>query len=60
MVYLSCAYIIFNRVAHNCLEILLVSAGVGSIETEMGHYRDLGVWIIGVTVGRRQCLVAAR
>jgi len=60
MVNLSCADIPFNRAAHDRLEILPVTPVVGSIETEMGHYRNDGIWIIGVALGRGQCPVAPR
>ena len=60
MVNLSCADIPFNCAAHDRLKILPVSPVVGSIGAEMGNYRNSGVGIIGVTLGRRQCPVAAR
>jgi len=60
MVDLSCADIAFDRGAPDRVEILLVSPGGSSIDAEMGDYGNDGIWILGVTVGRRKCPVAAR
>jgi hypothetical protein len=60
VVNLSCADVAFDRATHDRLESLLVSRGGSSIDAEMGDYRDDRIWIIGVTLGRRQCPIAPR
>ena len=48
----------FDRGTHDWLESLLVSRGGSSIDTEMGDYRNDGIWIVGLTLGRGKCSIA--
>jgi len=60
VVNFSCADAAFDPHTRDRMEILLVSRGGGSIDAEMGNYSNDGIWIIGATLGCRQCPVAPR